>query len=110
IILFHRLQREHMGDIVDIQLKRLGKLLGDRDITLVLTPKGRAWLADEGYDPAYGARPLKRVIPAEGEDRLAEAIHAGGVQDGQAVTVDAGDGGLLLVPTLVGEPAASAAA
>jgi len=110
IILFHRLQRAHMGDIVDIQLKRLGALLKDRDIALTLTPKGRAWLADEGYDPAYGARPLKRVIQREVQDRLAEAILAGDVQDGQAVTVDAGDGGLLLVPTLEGEPVSSAAA
>jgi len=109
IILFHRLQRGHMGDIVDIQMARLGALLKDRDITLELTPKGREWLANEGYDPAYGARPLKRVIQREVQDRLAEAILAGDVLDGQTVTVDAGDGGLLLVPTLVGEPVASAA-
>ena len=99
-----------MGDIVDIQLKRLGALLKDRDITLNLTPKGRAWLAEEGYDPAYGARPLKRVIQREVQDRLAEAILAGEVHDGQSVNIDAGDGGLLLVPEIAAAPAASAAA
>jgi ATP-dependent Clp protease ATP-binding subunit ClpB len=107
IILFHRLQRAHMGDIVDIQLKRLGTLLKDRDIVLNLTPKGREWLAEEGYDPAYGARPLKRVIQREVQDRLADAILTGNVHDGQTVNVDAGDGGLLLVPGF--EPVASAA-
>jgi ATP-dependent Clp protease ATP-binding subunit ClpB len=103
IILFHRLQRIHMGDIVAIQLKRLGALLKDRDITLNLTEKGKEWLAREGYDPAYGARPLKRVIQREVQDRLAEAILAGDVSDGQTVNVDAGDAGLMLVPELEGE-------
>jgi ATP-dependent Clp protease ATP-binding subunit ClpB len=60
IILFHRLRREDMGAIVDIQMKRLQKLLEDRKITLELDERARAWLADKGYDPAYGARPLKR--------------------------------------------------
>ena len=62
IILFHRLKRENMGDIVDIQMKRLAKLLEDRKITIVLDAGARDWLAEKGYDPAYGARPLKRVI------------------------------------------------
>jgi ATP-dependent Clp protease ATP-binding subunit ClpB len=110
IILFHRLQRIHMGDIVEIQLKRLGQLLKDRDITLTLTPKGQEWLANEGYDPAYGARPLKRVIQREVQDRLAEAILNGDIEDGQTVLVDAGDAGLLLVPELEGEVIAPAAA
>jgi ATP-dependent Clp protease ATP-binding subunit ClpB len=110
IILFHRLQRIHMGDIVSIQLKRLGTLLKDRDITLNLTEKGKEWLAREGYDPAYGARPLKRVIQREVQDRLAEAILSGDVQDGQTVLVDAGDAGLMLVPELEGEIISPAAA
>jgi len=110
IILFHRLQRIHMGDIVAIQLKRLGALLKDRDITLNLTPKGQEWLAREGYDPAYGARPLKRVIQREVQDRLAEAILSGDIEDGQTVNVDAGDAGLMLVPELEGEVISPAAA
>jgi ATP-dependent Clp protease ATP-binding subunit ClpB len=110
IILFHRLQRAHMGDIVTIQLSRLGALLKDRDIDLMLTDKGREWLANEGYDPAYGARPLKRVIQREVQDRLAEAILAGDVRDGQKVYVDAGDAGLMLVPEIEGEPVSPAAA
>ena len=110
IILFHLLQRIHMGDIVEIQLKRLGQLLKDRDITLTLTPKGQEWLANEGYDPAYGARPLKRVIQREVQDRLAEAILNGDIEDGQTVLVDAGDAGLLLVRELEGEVIAPAAA
>ena len=110
IILFHRLQRQHMGAIVDIQLKRLGTLLKDRDIHLTLTEKGREWLANEGYDPAYGARPLKRVIQREVQDRLAEAILSGDVQDGQNVLVDAGDAGLILLPEIEGEPVTPAAA
>ncbi|MBI4923655.1 MAG: ATP-dependent chaperone ClpB [Devosia nanyangense] len=110
IILFHRLQRQHMGAIVDIQLGRLATLLKDRDIVLTLTPKGREWLANEGYDPAYGARPLKRVIQREVQDRLAEAILSGDVQDGQKVFVDAGDAGLMLVPELEGEVISPAAA
>jgi ATP-dependent Clp protease ATP-binding subunit ClpB len=110
IILFHRLQRIHMGDIVEIQLGRLGQLLKDRDITLNLTEKGKEWLAREGYDPAYGARPLKRVIQREVQDRLAEAILAGDIQDGQTVNVDAGDAGLILVPEIEGEIISPAAA
>jgi ATP-dependent Clp protease ATP-binding subunit ClpB len=62
IILFHRLKRSDMGRIVDIQMTRLAKLLEDRKITLVLEPSARDFLADKGWDPAYGARPLKRVI------------------------------------------------
>ncbi|MEP7241083.1 MAG: ATP-dependent chaperone ClpB [Devosia sp.] len=110
IILFHRLQRIHMGNIVTIQLKRLGALLKDRDIKLNLTTKGQEWLAREGYDPAYGARPLKRVIQREVQDRLAEAILAGDIEDGQTITVDAGDAGLMLVPELEGEVISPAAA
>ncbi len=108
IIVFHRLGREHMGDIVDIQLGRLRKLLSERDIGLVLTPAGREWLADQGYDPAYGARPLKRVIQREVQDRLAEEILGGTVSDGMSVTVDAGPDGLIVRPTGSGEVAAAA--
>jgi ATP-dependent Clp protease ATP-binding subunit ClpB len=98
ILLFHRLGREHMGEIVDIQFGRLEKLLKDRDIGLVLTPKAREWLANEGYDPAYGARPLKRVIQRWVQDGLADEILAGRVSDGDQVVVDAGEDGLVLLP------------
>ena len=87
IILFHRLKREQMAAIVDIQIGRLQKLLADRKITLKLDDAARTWLANHGYDPAYGARPLKRVIQKQVQDPLAEEILAGkdqGRREGQA--------------------------
>ena len=77
IILFHRLKREHMGQIVVIQLARLQKLLDERKITVEIDDAARTWLANRGYDPAYGARPLKRVIQKAVQDPLAEMILAG---------------------------------
>ncbi len=94
IILFHRLKRNEMSKIVDIQLVRLGKLLEDRKITIVLEPAAREWLADKGWDPAYGARPLKRVIQKAVQDPLAEQILAGQVKDGDRVVISAGKQGL----------------
>ena len=94
IILFHRLQRTEMGRIVDIQMQRLSKLLADRKITLTLDDKARDWLAAKGWDPAYGARPLKRAIQRAVQDPLAEMILAGRIHDGETVAVSAGDGGL----------------
>ena len=99
ILLFHRLDRQHMGSIVDIQMHRLGQLLAERDIVLDLTPAARDWLANEGYDPAYGARPLKRVIQREVQDRLADAILEGRIVDGNHVRIDAGAEGITLTPT-----------
>jgi ATP-dependent Clp protease ATP-binding subunit ClpB len=98
ILLFHRLGREHMGSIVDIQFGRLQHLLKDRDISLELTPRAREWLAHEGYDPAYGARPLKRVIQRSVQDGLADEILSGRVTDGSRVVVDANDDGIVLLP------------
>lgn len=95
IILFHRLRRQEMGTIVDIQLKRLMELLAERKITISLGSDARAWLADKGYDPVYGARPLKRVIQKHLQDPLAEQILAGAIPDGSAVTVSAGSDRLL---------------
>jgi ATP-dependent Clp protease ATP-binding subunit ClpB len=94
IILFHRLKRGDMGRIVDIQMTRLAKLLEDRKITLVLEPSARDFLADKGWDPAYGARPLKRVIQKSVQDPLAEMILAGRIKDGETVTIAAGPHGL----------------
>jgi len=99
IILFHRLQRENMGSIVDIQMTRLQKLLDERKITLVLEPEARGWLAEKGYDPAYGARPLKRVIQKHVQDPLAEAILAGEIHDGETVPVRLGPLGLIIGDT-----------
>jgi ATP-dependent Clp protease ATP-binding subunit ClpB len=89
IILFHRLQRAAMGRIVDIQVARLQKLLDERKITITLDGAARDWLADKGYDPAYGARPLKRVIQKSLQDPLAELILAGRIKDGDKVEISA---------------------
>jgi ATP-dependent Clp protease ATP-binding subunit ClpB len=96
IILFHRLKREQMGQIVTIQLKRLEKLLGERNISLKLDPAAKTWLAEKGYDPAYGARPLKRVIQRYLQDPLAEAILSGKISDGQVVEIGVGVDGLTI--------------
>ena len=94
IILFHRLKRSEMTKIVDIQMKRLAKLLEDRKIEIKLDPSAREWLAEKGWDPAYGARPLKRVIQKSIQDPLAELILAGSVKDGEKVTISTGKQGL----------------
>lgn len=96
VILFHRLGQAHMGPIVDIQIGRVGKLLADRKVTLDLTDAARAWLGRVGYDPVYGARPLKRAVQRYLQDPLAEAILRGEVKDGTTVHVDEGDGRLVL--------------
>jgi ATP-dependent Clp protease ATP-binding subunit ClpB len=96
IILFHRLALEDMGAIVDIQAQSVRKLLKDRKIDLVLSEGARAWLARVGYDPVYGARPLKRAIQKHLVDPLAELLLAGSVPDGATVTATDGDGQLLL--------------
>jgi ATP-dependent Clp protease ATP-binding subunit ClpB len=87
IILFHRLQKSEMGRIVEIQFARLQKLLEDRKITLTLDAAARDWLAEKGWDPAYGARPLKRVIQRSVQDPLAEMILAGDVKDDDRVAI-----------------------
>ncbi len=94
IILFHRLKKSEMTSIVDIQMGRLRKLLDDRKITIALDAAAREWLADKGWDPAYGARPLKRVIQKSIQDPLAELILSGAIKDGEAVNVSAGKQGL----------------
>ena len=96
ILVFHRLRREDMAAIVDIQLQRLQKLLVDRKIKLELDGEARTWLANRGYDPAYGARPLKRVIQKHVQDPLAEQILAGTIRDGETVHVTVRDGDLIV--------------
>ncbi len=98
IILFHRLSASHMAPIVDIQVGRLERLLAERGIRLDLTEAAKLWLGRVGYDPVYGARPLKRAVQRYLQDPLADAILAGRVRDGDLVRVDEGDGGLVLTP------------
>jgi ATP-dependent Clp protease ATP-binding subunit ClpB len=94
IILFHRLKKSEMTSIVDIQMDRLRKLLDERKITIILDAGAREWLAEKGWDPAYGARPLKRVIQKSVQDPLAEMILSGAIKDGEAVNVSVGKTGL----------------
>ncbi|WP_309752330.1 ATP-dependent chaperone ClpB, partial [Novosphingobium sp.] len=96
IILFHRLGVEHMAPIVEIQVGRVAGLLKDRKITLDLTDAAKRWLGRVGYDPVYGARPLKRAVQRYLQDPLAEKLLAGKVPDGSAVKIDEGDGALTI--------------
>jgi ATP-dependent Clp protease ATP-binding subunit ClpB len=96
MIVFDRLTRADMDGIVTIQLARLQKRLAARKITLDLDAAARAWLADEGYDPVFGARPLKRVIQRSLQDQLAEMILAGEIMDGSVLHVTAGADGLII--------------
>jgi len=96
ILLFRRLSRKDMAGIVDIQLARLQQLLSDRKIVLKLDEGAKRWLADQGYDPVYGARPLKRVIQRELQNTLAGLILEGRIVDGESVAVTAGEGGLAI--------------
>jgi ATP-dependent Clp protease ATP-binding subunit ClpB len=105
MIVFRRLSRENMTGIVTIQLAGLRRLLEDRKITLEVDDRAKAWLADQGYDPIYGARPLKRVIQRELQNPLATAILEGRIVDDSTVKVSAGEEGLVLQP----QPLAAAA-
>jgi len=107
IILFHRLSAAHMGPIVDIQVGHLQRLLEDRKVTLDLTDGARAWLGRVGYDPVYGARPLKRAVQKHLQDALADKILAGEIPDGSTVRVEEGEGSLVL--TVAGSERAAAA-
>jgi len=113
IIIFEALSKEELGEIVEIQLARIAKRLTDRRLNLEVTDAARSWLADEGYDPAYGARPLRRLVQREIGDRLARMLLAGEVLDGQKVVVDRVDGSEGLTLRAEGEahlPSASSAA
>src|SRR5580698_5876716 len=98
ILIFQRLTRGQMTVIVDIQLERLRRMLSDRNVTLTLDDKATAWLADAGYDPVYGARPLKRVIQRSLQNQLAQLILQGDIRDGDTVSVSAGSDGLSIEP------------
>ncbi|MDO8288015.1 MAG: ATP-dependent chaperone ClpB [Parvibaculum sp.] len=96
MLIFHRLTRPQMDVIVDIQIARLQKLLDDRKITIELDDSARTWLADQGFDPAYGARPLKRVIQRNVQDSLAELLLEGRIKDGEPVRVSANSKGIVI--------------
>ena len=113
IIIFEALSKEELGEIVGIQLARIAQRLTGRRLSLEVTDAARSWLADEGYDPAYGARPLRRLVQREIGDRLARMLLAGEVLDGQKVVVDRVDGSEGLTLRAEGEahlPSASSAA
>ena len=113
IIIFEALSKEELGEIVEIQLARIAQRLTDRRLSLEVTDAARSWLADEGYDPTYGARPLRRLVQREIGDRLARMLLAGEVLDGQKVVVDRVDGSEGLTLRAEGEahlPSASSAA
>jgi ATP-dependent Clp protease ATP-binding subunit ClpB len=95
-ILFKRLGRGEMDSIVRIQLERVEKLLADRRMAIALDPAATHWLAERGYDPVYGARPLKRVIQKELVDPIARKLLAGDIADGSVLNVSADDAGLVI--------------
>ena len=96
IVLFHRLGQGEMAPIVDIQVERVRKLLAERKVTIELTDAARAWLGRVGYDPVYGARPLKRAVQRYLQDPLADLILSGAVRDGASIHAEEGDGALVL--------------
>jgi ATP-dependent Clp protease ATP-binding subunit ClpB len=98
IVLFDALTQEDLARIVDLQLALLEKRLAARRITITVTEAARAWLAETGYDPAYGARPLRRLIQTAIGDPLAKLLISGEVTDGSEVEVDRSAGGLVLTP------------
>jgi ATP-dependent Clp protease ATP-binding subunit ClpB len=109
ILIFQRLTRSQMSVIVDIQLERLRKMLADRKVALVLDDKATAWLADAGYDPVYGARPLKRVIQRSLQNPLAQLVLQGEILDGDTVSVTVGSDGLIITPVHGAAPAEAGA-
>jgi ATP-dependent Clp protease ATP-binding subunit ClpA len=99
VVIFHRLSLEHIKGIVDIQLDLLRRRLAEHDITLDLTDAAKSYLAQQGYDPAYGARPLKRLIQKEIQDQVALALLKGDFRDGDAILVDEKDLSLTFAKT-----------
>jgi ATP-dependent Clp protease ATP-binding subunit ClpB len=108
IIIFKPLSKEQIGDIVDIQLQNVNDRLAERQMHLEVTPEARRWLAERGYDPAFGARPLKRLIQREVLDRLARLVLSGELRDGETVVIDADGDELQFRTARSEEPAAVA--
>ena len=106
IVVFSPLSTDDLGQIVSLQVDRLERRLAERRLQLAVTPDARTWLAERGYDPAYGARPLRRLMQHEIDDALARAILSGTIGDGDVVRVDvAPDGEKLAVERMAGAPA-----
>lgn len=99
IVIFSALDRLELGQIVELNIERLGKRLAARRLQLAVTPAARAWLADNGYDPIYGARPLRRLMQQQIDDRLANLLLAGEIHDGSLVKVDVAEDGVELIVT-----------
>ena len=97
VLVFHHLEAGHLRKIVDIQFARVAGILADRHVELELTDAAKDFLAREGFDPVYGARPLKRAIQRHVQDRLARAVLAGEIADGQKVALDVDGDGLVVV-------------
>jgi ATP-dependent Clp protease ATP-binding subunit ClpB len=110
IVMFSALSEDDLAQIVELAVFALQRRLKDRRLTLAVTPDARAWLAERGYDPVFGARPLRRLIQSEIQDRLAMALLSGGVRDGDVVRVDVAADGSSLVLTSDGPAAAEPAA
>ena len=104
LVVFHPLGTEHLIKIVEIQLDRLRHRLAERRITLSLTPSALQHLGERGYDPVYGARPLKRLIQQELETPIARLLVKGELRDGDTISIDLKNGSLVLVPTVTGQP------
>jgi ATP-dependent Clp protease ATP-binding subunit ClpB len=104
LVVFHPLGTEHLIKIVGIQLERLRDRLTERRITLTITPSALKHLGERGYDPVYGARPLKRLIQQELETPIAKLLVKGELRDGGTASVDMKNGALLVTPTVAGEP------
>jgi len=107
IVMFHALSEDDLAQIVELSVDQLQKRLHERRLTLAVTPDARAWLARRGYDPAFGARPLRRLIQSEIQDRLAMALLSGNVHDGDVVRVDVAADDTQLVLTSSGPAAGS---
>jgi len=107
IVIFQALTQDDLAQIVELAVDNLQRRLKDRRLTLAVTPDARAWLAERGYDPVFGARPLRRLIQSEIQDRLAMALLSGGVRDGDVVRVDVAADGSQLVLTSEGPATAS---
>jgi ATP-dependent Clp protease ATP-binding subunit ClpB len=102
-VVFHSLTRDQLTEVVDFQLKRVGKLLADKSYFLEVSQAAKEYLAEEGYDPAFGARPLKRAIQRELQDPLALKILAGEFREGDVIEVDRGKDGLVFTTAVQGE-------